>query len=208
MNINLLISENDILTGNHIQLEPISSKHREGLRNAASHEQIWQYMPHKAINKLFDPWFDDCLNKMNSGEQITYVVRHNKCQTILGATAYYNIQLDNKCLALGYSWSSPDVWGSLVNPESKLLMLNQAFESWSINRIEMGTDSRNKHSYNAIKKLGAKEEGVLRQHMILHDGAITDTIVFSILASEWPDIKIQLIQRLQLAYEDISPERG
>lgn len=192
----LLISEHDFLTGHYIQLEPISNQHREGLRNAADCDEIWLYMPHKATKDLFNPWFDDCLEKMCSGEQMTYVVRRKTCQTILGATAYYDIQLNNKRLALGYSWYSPEVWGSMVNPESKLLMLMQAFERWDMNRIEIGTDSRNIHSYNAIKKLGATEEGLLRQHMILHDNALTDTIIFSILSSEWPDIKMQLIKRL------------
>ena len=157
-----LLSKNETLNGSYVQLEPISNQHREGLRNAANDERIWQYMPHKATKDSFRPWFENCLNKMLSGEQITYVVRSKTCQTILGATAYYNIQPDNRCLALGYSWYIPDVWGSIVNPESKLLMLMQAFELWDINRVEIGTDSRNKHSYNAIKKLGATEEGLLR----------------------------------------------
>ena len=75
-------------------------------------------------------------------------------------------------------------------------MLSQAFEQWSINRVEIGTDSRNVRSYKAIKKLGATEEGLLRQHMILHDNEVTDTILFSILATEWPTIKARLIHRL------------
>lgn len=194
----LAISENDILKGTHIQLEPIANHHRDDLRIAAADDHIWQFMPHKATQDLFDPWFDQSIDKMQSGEQITYVVRRKACLSILGATAYYDIQLENKRLGLGYSWYSPAVWGSEVNPESKLLMLMQAFECWHINRVEIGTDSRNIHSYKAIKKLGATEEGILRQHMILHDKAITDTIIFSILSSEWPDIKMQLLKRLEL----------
>lgn len=189
-------SENDILNGRDIQLEPIANHHREHLARAANYEQIWQYMPQKATAEFFDSWFDSCMAKMQTGEQITYVVRRKSCQTILGATAYYAIQLENKSLALGYSWYTPEVWGGTVNPEAKLLMLTQAFECWGINRVELGTDSRNLHSYNAIKKLGATEEGLLRQHMILHDQVITDTIVFSILGSEWPAIKKRLIERI------------
>ncbi len=186
----------DVLTGRYIQLEPISAYHHDGLRNAADHESIWAYMPHKATSDLFDDWFDNCLVEMSSDEQITYVVRDTSSQSILGATAYYDIQLDSKRLALGYSWYTPDAWGTKVNPESKLLMLTQAFERWDINRIEIGTDSRNRHSYNAIRKLGATEEGILRQHMILHDDAVTDTIIFSILLSEWSNVKKELLQRL------------
>lgn len=191
-----LIAKNDILNGRHLQLEPIANHHREHLATAANYEQIWHYMPQKATEGFFDSWFDSCVAKMHTGEQITYVVRKKSCQTILGATAYYAIQLENKSLALGYSWYTPKVWGSAVNPEAKLLMLSQAFEDWGINRVELGTDSRNLHSYQAIKKLGATEEGLLRQHMLLHDQVLTDTIVFSILGSEWPTIKTRLIKRI------------
>lgn len=195
-----LISKHDVLTGSHVQLEPLSAQHRAGLRQAADYEQIWHYMPYNATKDLFDPWFNKCLDIMGSGEQFIYVVRSKRCNSILGATAFYDLELENKRLSLGYSWYSPNVWGSAVNPESKLLMLTLAFEGCSFNRVELGADSRNRHSCNAIKKLGATEEGVLRQHMILHDGAVTDTVVFSILASEWHVIKNRLIKRVQSIY--------
>lgn len=193
----LLILEHGVLAGNHVQLEPLSTQHREGLRQAADYEQIWHYMPYKATRDLFDLWFNNCLDMMRSGDQFIYVVRLKRCNSIVGATAFYDLELEHKRLSLGYSWYSPHVWGSAVNPESKLLMLTLAFERLSANRVELGADSRNKHSCNAIKKLGATEEGVLRQHMILQDGAVTDTVVFSILASEWQVIKNGLITRVQ-----------
>jgi RimJ/RimL family protein N-acetyltransferase len=196
MSAKILLSENDILNGTLIQLEPIAAQHRESLSDAADYEQIWQYMPQKATKDGFDSWFNSCLDKMLTGEQITYVVRCKINQAIIGATAYYGIQLENKSLALGYSWYTPSRWGSKVNPEAKLLMLTQAFECWDINRVELGTDSRNSRSYHAIKKLGATEEGLLRQHMILQDKDITDTIVFSILRCEWPAIKMNLVNRI------------
>ncbi len=191
-----LLTENNILDGYSIQLEPVEEKHSKGLQRAANEEQIWQYMPQKATNEFFNCWFKECLDKMKKGEQITYIVRLKACQTIIGATAYYSIQQENKSLALGYSWYATKHWGSTINSETKLLMLTQAFEVLGINRVELGTDSRNTRSYNAIKKLGATEEGLLRQHMILHDQAITDTIVFSILLSEWPSIKMKLVERI------------
>ena len=196
LNSKLCISSNDMMKGKNILLEPVSIAHHKGLRAAADYEQIWQYMPRKATKDLFNAWFDECCAKMISGEQVTYVVRHKMTQVILGATACYDIQVDNKRLALGYTWYMPEVWGSPVNPESKLLMLIQAFEHWGMNRVEIGTDARNIHSYHAIKKLGATEEGRLRHHMILYDGAVTDTVIFSIISSEWPNIKNQLLQRI------------
>ena len=105
---------------------------------------------------------------------------------------------------MGYSWYTPEAWGSVVNPETKLLMLTQAFEHWFINRIEIGTDPHNTQSWQAIKKLGATQEGILRQHMIRQDNVVTDTVIFSILASEWPDIKTRLNQRIPCAQHSSS----
>lgn len=195
--LNPMIATIDTLTGRYIRLEPMTNQHREGMRIAANHDQIWDFMPHKAINDGFDPWFDSCLDHCASGAQINYAVCRKSDNLILGATAYYDLQLENKRLTLGYSWYTPNVWGSVVNPEAKLLMLTQAFENWSVNRVELGTDPRNIHSWHAIKKLGATQEGLLRQHMILHDKVVTDTVVFSILAAEWPDIKTRLTQRIR-----------
>lgn len=194
-----LWDELSVLNGEFIQLEPVGQQHREELRSAANHEQIWHYMPQKATNEFFDLWFNECLEKMSSREQITYAVRCKKDKHVKGATAFYDLQLENKRLTLGYSWYSPETWGTGINSESKLLMLTHAFESWGINRVELGTDSRNLRSYHAIKKLGATEEGLLREHMILHGTVTTDTIVFSILSSEWPEVKRRL--ELRQAWE-------
>jgi RimJ/RimL family protein N-acetyltransferase len=186
------------LSGVSIQLEPLTNQHREGMRVAANNDDIWTYMPQKAMGDSFNPWFDGCLDKLLHKTQITYAVRCKVDNLILGATAYYDIQLENKRLTLGYSWYTPTVWRSHVNPEVKLLMLTQAFEDWDMNRIEIGTDSRNIHSWQAIKKLGATQEGILRQHMILQDNMVTDTVVFSILAAEWSEIKMRLIERISV----------
>ncbi len=184
------------LEGQYVQLEPLSEKHREELRAAAKYEEIWTFMPQKPTLKAFDHDFDSWLAKMKSGEQITYSVRRKACHSLVGATSYYEVQLQSKCLVLGCSWFIPKVWGTEVNPESKLLMLAQAFESWRFCKIEIGTDTRNSHSYNAIKKLGATKEGILRNHMILHDGLLTDTALFSINSRQWPGIKEKLMHRL------------
>lgn len=184
------------LTGNVITLEPINLAHENQLRIAVNDERIWTYMPINAAQH-FDMWFDDCLQKMNDGSQLTYAIRYKQDNTIIGSTSYYDIQEQHKRLTLGYSWYKPNFWRTKVNPECKLLILKQAFENWDMQRIEIGTDARNTHSYHAIKKLGAKQEGILRNHMILHDGAITDTILFSIIASEWQEVKEKLQSRLQ-----------
>ncbi|MGQ3887662.1 GNAT family N-acetyltransferase [Legionella sp. CNM-1927-20] len=185
------------LTGTVIYLEPISALHQQGLQRAANDKLIWQFMPISATGSNFYRWFDDCLAKQEQGQQITYVVREKDKNTILGCTAYYDINLCHRRLALGYSWYIKAVWGAVINPEAKMLMLEQAFETCSINRVEISTDPKNKRSYYAILALGAKEEGYLREHMINHSGQLTDTILFSMLKTEWPMIKERLRKRIE-----------
>src|SRR5581483_12426 len=99
-------------------------------------------------------------------------------------------------LSIGYTWFTPDTWGSFINPECKYLLLKNAFEKLNVNRIDFMTDSRNIRARAALKKLGAVEEGLLRYHTILEDGFVRDTAVFSIIKSDWPLVKSQLEQRL------------
>ena len=187
-----------ILKGRGVQLELLESAHFDGLSLAADYEEIWRYMPTQATGSFFSSWFTETLEKFGNGLQITYTVRTVENQKIVGATAYYDLFKENRRLALGYSWYTPEIWGTGINSECKLLMLTQAFETWSINRIEMGADPRNLRSIQAIKKLGATPEGLLREHMISSDGQFSDTQVFSILAVEWPVIKTRLIDKQDL----------
>jgi RimJ/RimL family protein N-acetyltransferase len=181
-----------MLEGDLLQLEPLEEKHQEGLKDAANHEEIWQYMPLKGNGEHFHGWFTRSLEQMRTSEEITYVVRSKNDHRILGATAYYDIYFSHQRLSLGYTWYTPEVWGSGVNRECKLIMLQQAFADWGINRVELGADPRNIRSVQAIRKLGAEKEGLLRQHMRSQEGMLTDTLVFSILAQEWPGIKMKL----------------
>lgn len=184
------------LIGKNVQLEPLAVHHYESLRSAANDERIWSYMPMKAYGDFFDQWFNDSILKHESYSQITYVVRCLLDQTIVGSSAYYDIEHSHKRLEVGYSWFTPRVWGTRFNHESLWLLFGQAFEQWQFNRIQMAADPNNKRSYNTLKKLGATEEGLFRQHMIHHHGRMTDTVIFSILASEWPLVKEHLWHRL------------
>ncbi|MDX1837016.1 N-acetyltransferase [Legionella taurinensis] len=185
------------LQGRSLCLEPLLPTHGEGLRQAADDERIWTYMPMKAQGEFFEQWFLDNLNKQAEQTQLTYVIRRLKDGRILGSYSYYDIVPEHRRLEIGYGWLTPALWGGRANHEVLALMFAQAFEQWQFNRIQVATDPRNKRSYNNLKKLGATEEGVLRQHMIHHQGLITDTVVFSLLADDWPLIKTRLWGRLQ-----------
>lgn len=183
-----------LLTGLYVQLEPIQEKHYEILKALSQHEKISTYSP--ALKLKFDSWFNKALKKYPESRQISFIVRTLSDQKIVGSTRFYEIYLEHKRLAIGYTWYIPDVWGSTVNTESKLLLLEYAFETLLINRVEFFIDSRNDRSRAAVKKLGATEEGTLRQHIILDDDYIRDTVVYSILKNEWPTISTHLRKKL------------
>lgn len=188
----------ETLLGKSIQLEPLNEQHRNGLRCAANDERIWSYMPMKAHGEFFDIWFQECLSKHTMGKQLTYVIRRLEGSLIVGSRSYYDIDFQNKRLEIGFGWLATNAWGTRINHESLWLMFRHAFESLHLNRVQISCDPRNKRSYNTLKKLGVTEEGNLRQHMIHHNGLITDTVIFSMLAHEWPNVKDTLWRRLNL----------
>ncbi|EKD70431.1 MAG: hypothetical protein ACD_46C00535G0004 [uncultured bacterium] len=187
-----------ILTDSDVQLEPLNESHQNELFQAAQNENIWVYNSSKAFGEKFYPWFEKAVNAFQLRQQFPFIVRRLSDQQIIGSTRYYDINDEHRRLTIGYTWYIPEVWGSYVNPTCKFLLLKCAFEKLQMNRVEFVTDSRNARSRAAIKKLGATEEGVLRQHMVLEDGFVRDTVVFSIVKSDWLHIKSILHARLKI----------
>lgn len=185
-----------ILSGFQVQLEPIHESHRTDLYTAAQDESIWTYNGSNGYGDRFHGWFDKALNALNNGQQLPYAVRRVTDHKIIGSTRFYDIYAEHKRFTIGYTWYTRDVWGTFVNPACKLLLLQHAFETLNFNRVEFVTDARNTRSQAAIKKLGAMDEGTLRQHMVLESGLIRDTVVYSIIKSDWPQVKSTLQQRL------------
>lgn len=186
-----------ILTGTRIQLLPLALTNKDELYSAAQDESIWTHNSTNALGEQFERWFNNAMQGMSQQEQLTFVVQRLTDNKILGSTRYYDINKKYKRLTIGYTWYIPEVWGTYVNPECKFLLMQYAFETLAMNRIELVTDARNLRSRAAIKKLGAKEEGILRQHMILADGFVRDTVVHSVIRPEWPEVKSNLLLRLQ-----------
>jgi len=182
------------LTGSLVQLEPIKESHENELYAAAQDESIWTYNGSNAYGERFYRWFNKAIT---APTHLPFIVRRISDQKIIGSTRYYDINSENHRLTIGYTWYIPEVWGSAVNPECKLLLLKYAFEEAQVNRVQFSTDSRNSRSRAAIKKLGAIEEGVLRQHMVLEDGFVRDTVVFSIIKPDWEQVKAGLQARLK-----------
>jgi RimJ/RimL family protein N-acetyltransferase len=180
------------LQGPSLVLLPIDNSHFESLYNAAQYSEIWSFTPTNGMGVNFNFWFEAALKAKNQEEQFPYVIRRQHDQKIIGTTRFYDIDRVHSKISIGYTWYIPEVWGTRINLESKYLMLQYAFECLNVNRVQLKTDSRNKRSQAAIKKLGAKEEGTLRQDMVLTNGIIRDTVFFSIIKPEWPEVKTNL----------------
>jgi RimJ/RimL family protein N-acetyltransferase len=183
------------LTGSYVKLEPLKQEHYETLKSLSQDESISTYSP--ALKLKFDSWFNKALKNEITARQQTFIVRSLSDNQIIGSTRFYEMYLDHKRLSIGYTWYIPAVWGTAVNVECKLLLLQYAFEKLEMNRIEFFIDARNTRSRAAVKKLGATEEGILRQHIILEDGYIRDTVIYSILKNEWPLISANLQKKLR-----------
>jgi RimJ/RimL family protein N-acetyltransferase len=185
-----------VLTGRWVQLEPLGDQHRDALRAAADDERIWAHTLVVARGPEFDHWFDDVLQHRSLGQQFPFAVRRRADEAVVGSTSYLDPVLRHRRVEIGSTWYTPDVWGTQVNPECKLLLLAHAFDVLGMNRVALCTDARNARSQAAIAKLGAVKEGVLRSHMVTQGGRIRDSVLYSIVIEEWPEVKARLAARL------------
>jgi N-acetyltransferase len=177
------------LSGRWVALEPLAEAHREPLRRAADDERIWTTTIIRAVGDAFDDWFASALAEREACRWFPFAVRRLADATYVGSTSYLDITLKHRRLEIGATWYHPDSWGTMVNPECKLLLLTHAFEVLGIQRVAFVTDVLNQRSQAAIVKLGATREGILRSHMVSQGGRMRDSVVFSIVASEWPQIR-------------------
>jgi RimJ/RimL family protein N-acetyltransferase len=179
-----------------VRLEPLAAEHREPLRAAADDDRIWRHTLTLARGPGFDAWFDEALAQRDAGRQFPFAVRQLADGRLIGSTSYLDITPRHKRVEIGSTWYHPDVWGSRVNPECKLLLLEHAFEVLGVNRVALVTDLLNERSQRAIAKFGAVREGVLRAHMVSQGGRIRDSVVFGITTAEWPAVRAGLQARL------------
>lgn len=184
------------LTGPNVMLKPFEESHRETLREAAELDQdIWKYFPlmFDGAGEDFDLWFDRALKWQANNEHYPFAVIRRTDKKLLGTTRFYDMAAIHKRLAIGSTWYIPDARGSLVNAEVRWLCLSHAFEIWQVNRVELITDPRNLASLAAMKLLGAVREGVIRSHLIYKDGRVRNSVLYSILREEWPQVRERLI---------------
>ena len=189
------------LNGRFIRLEPMRAAHAAGLLDAGGADEIWEWMPAKPTTpESMERWIAQTLEAEAQGREYPFVVVRLPDKRIIGSTRYLDVHEEDRTTEIGWTWYLPEVWGTAVNPEAKLLLMRHAFENWHAIRVALKTDVNNLHSQAAIKKLGARYEGTLRNQRIRRDGSYRDTVLYSIIESEWPTVKAQLERRL--AHED------
>jgi RimJ/RimL family protein N-acetyltransferase len=154
-----------------------------------------------------DAYIQSGLRGEDSGSIYRFAVVLRASDRVVGTTSYLDVQPAHRGIEIGATWYAPDVRGSAVNPEAKLLLLRHAFEDWSAIRVCLKTDANNLQSQAAIRKLGAQYEGTLRQHMIRPDGTYRDSAYFSIVDKEWPEARERLERRVD-AFSNSREERS
>ena len=182
------------LEGRFVRLEPLAPEHRAGLEAVGTDERIWRFTP---LGPCIRHYLDAAEAAVMQDDHHPYVVRHLADDRLVGMTRLFDISTAHRGAEIGSTWYHPDYWGGKTNPECKYLLLRHGFERCGLIRIQLKTDLRNKRSQAAIAKLGAKREGVLRNHMVLPDGRFRDSVYFSILPDEWPGVKAGLEARLE-----------
>jgi len=184
-----------VLDGKVVRLEPLEERHRELIRPAAQHPEIFTVTT-SALGLLYDPYIDNALKRSDGVRDLAFAVFHKPTGHHVGMTRYLNIEEAHRKLEIGSTWYEPSVWACAVNPECKLLLMQHAFETLRFHRVEYKTDVRNVRSRAAILKLCAKQEGILRKHMVVAGGRARDSVYFSIIDDEWPAVKAGLEKRL------------
>jgi RimJ/RimL family protein N-acetyltransferase len=187
-----------VLTGNHVRLEPMTEAHIEALAKIGIGQPFWDFMLYGNIDTVDDMrnWVQDILARAERGTDLPFVAVHLASGRVAGATRYLNIMPQDRGLEIGGTWYGSDFQRTVVNTECKYLLLRHAFETLGCIRVQLKTDLRNERSQRAIERIGAVKEGVLRNHMILPDGRIRHSVFYSILETEWPEVKKRLEEML------------
>ena len=178
------------LEGSVVRLEPLTLLHTESFCEVGLEPQLWRLIPTRMQSRDdMRVYIETALRWQKEGHALPFAIVHIASGKVIGSTRYGNIVPEHKRLEIGWTWIAPALQRTGVNSEMKYLLLKHAFETLGYNRVELKTDILNEKSRLAILRIGAKQEGILRGHVICHDGRVRDTVYFSILQSEWPQVK-------------------
>jgi N-acetyltransferase len=186
-----------VLEGGHVRLEPLAPRHAPGLRDAMQDGRLWElWYTIVPSPDAIEAWIDSASAQQAEGKALAFAVVRRRDSRIVGSTRYMNVEPVQRRLEIGTTWYSKAVQRTALNTECKRLLLAHAFDALGCIAVEFRTHWFNQQSREAIARLGAKQDGVLRNHQRLADGSLRDTVVFSIIESEWASARRHLDFRL------------
>lgn len=184
-------NEYAVLTFQDIELKPSTTDDARDLLAALDDDRVWTHVKGRPATE--HDWAQ-VIDTARSAGRWMWTVRDQGC--VVGTTSFLNLSTIDALVEIGHTTYSPSVWGTRVNPACKLLLMGWAFEECTMNRVQLKTDIRNLRSQAAIERIGATREGVLRMYQRRQDDSIRDTVMYSVLAQEWPEVKERLLSRL------------
>jgi RimJ/RimL family protein N-acetyltransferase len=189
------------LEGELVALEPLAAAHARDLSAAAADAAIWRWMPFAVTDATsFERWLGDALEASAAGREGAFATLDRASGRAIGSTRYLALRPEHRGLEIGWTWIARSAWGTGANVEAKLLMLEHAFATLDCIRVEFKTDARNERSRGALAALPARFEGILRHHMVVpYDDGIRDSAYYSVIASEWPEVRANLAARVARA---------
>ncbi len=190
-----------VLEGKYVRLEPLGHHHVPALCKVGLDPELWQWTMTliKSVEDMND-YVETALKWQAEGTALPFATVERSSGTVVGSTRFANIDRTHRRAEIGWTWIARPWQRTAINTEAKFLMLRHAFEMWRCIRVELKTDALNERSRRAMLRIGAKEEGTLRNHMIASSGRVRDTVYYSILDSEWPDVKKRLELKLVRPY--------
>jgi RimJ/RimL family protein N-acetyltransferase len=181
------------LEGRHVRLEPLAKGHLAGLARVGLDKELWRWIPTPVrTQEDMAAYIETALQEQERGVALPFAILEKATGRAIGSTRYGNIDRVHHRVEIGWTWVARDWQGTAMNTEAKYLLLKHAFETLGCLRVELKTDSLNEQSRAAILRIGAKEEGIFRNHMITESGRIRHSVYFSIIESEWPAVKARL----------------
>ena len=186
-----------ILEGRFIRLEPMRREHHAALCEVGLAEELWRWAPSPVLTPdAMAAYIETAMEAQAEGTALPFVTMEQAGRRVVGSTRFGTIDRANRHLEIGWTWVGLDWQRTVVNTEAKYLMLRHAFETLGCLRVEFKTDSLNDRSRRALLRIGAIEEGTFRNHMITSGGRIRHSVYYSVIDSEWPEVKLRLEERL------------
>ncbi len=187
-----------VLEGKHLRLVPMGIEYLDALWEAGLDETLWRLIPTNVASRDdMRKYIEIALADRDRGTALPFVTIERASDKVIGSTRFGNIDIAHRRAEIGWTWINPAWQRTAINSEAKLLMLTHAFEVWKCIRVELKTDALNNQSRNAILRIGAKQEGIFRNHMITETGRYRDSVFFSIIESEWESAKGILASKIR-----------